>query len=558
VARDYHFWVYIVTNRNHSVPYIGVTNSLSRRSWQHREGTGAIFPAAHRCTKLVCYEHYRDIRAAIARETQLKKWSRAKKVELISRLKPAGWISPTRCSENSDPANRDTSVEMTEVRSAATIGTSSPMDFRFLVVRRIFVVRRGNVLPRRKAAFILAIALLSASLFSSCSRNPDTRTHVLIWHQKIGGERDLFNEQVARFNAAHPEVVVDTLYKENEELRNLFVIAAVAGQGPDIIYGPADNVGVFVTTRTIMPLDRIFSAEFFSRFIPQGVVRWRGAPWLAGDQIGNHLTLVYNTELVPKPPATLDDLIAIGQSLTKDFNHDGKIDQYGLTWNYREPFFFIPFLTAFGGWVMDSSGHPTLDNEHTVQAIQFILDLRDKYKIIPKEGDYEIADMLFKEKRTAMIINGPWSWAGYHVPHGNMVAPLPFNSQTGLWSEPMISAKGYSVNANAPEPKLPVIRQVIEFLCSAEVQTEMSTVLATTPVDRAVLESSATRSNPTLAASMQQIEHGRPMPILPQMRAIWEGMRGPYQLVMNGAITAQEAAKRMQREAEKNIADSNL
>jgi len=65
-------------------------------------------------------------------------------------------------------------------------------------------------------------------------------------------------------------------------------------------------------------------------------------------------------------------------------------------------------------------------------------------------------------------------------------------------------------------------------------------------------------ANPTLTASMQQIEHGRPMPIMPQMRAIWEGMRGPYQLVMNGAITAKEAAKRMQREAEKNIADSNL
>jgi len=82
------FWVYIVTNRNHSVLYIGVTNSLSRRSWQHREGTGAIFPSAYRCTKLIYYEHYRDIRVAIARETQLKKWSRAKKVELINRLNP--------------------------------------------------------------------------------------------------------------------------------------------------------------------------------------------------------------------------------------------------------------------------------------------------------------------------------------------------------------------------------------------------------------------------------------------------------------------------------------
>jgi maltose-binding protein MalE len=404
----------------------------------------------------------------------------------------------------------------------------------------------------------MAAGLMSILVLVGCKRAPDSRTHVLIWHQKISGERDLFNEQVARFNAAHSNCVVETLYKENEDLRNLFVIAAVAGQGPDIIYGPADNVGVLVTTQTILPLDKLFPDEFFARFVPQGIVSWKNARWLAADQIGNHLTLVYNTELVPKAPATLDELIAIGQSLTKDTNGDGKMDQYGLTWNYREPFFFIPFLTAFGGWVMDEAGHPTLDNEQTVNAIQFVLDLRDKYKIIPKEGDYEIADMLFKEKRTAMIINGPWSWAGYHVPNGTMVAPLPCNTRMNLWCEPMISAKGYSVNANVTAQKLPVVREVVEFLCSAAVQEEMAIKLSTTPVDRTVLQSPAIRANPALIASMQQIEHGRPMPIMPQMRAIWEGMRGPYQLVMNGSITAREAARRMQREAEKNIADSNL
>jgi maltose-binding protein MalE len=409
-----------------------------------------------------------------------------------------------------------------------------------------------------KTSLKLAAALLATTLLASCNRPKDSRTHILIWHQKIGGERDLFNEQVSRFNAAHSDCVVETLYKENEELRNLFVIAAVAGQGPDLIYGPADNVGVFVTTQTIMPLDKIFSEEFFSRFVPQGTVSWKNARWLVADQIGNHLTLVYNIGLVPKPPATLDELITVGQSLTKDLNNDGKMDQYGLTWNYREPFFFIPFLTGFGGWVMDETGHPTLDNEKTVRAIQFVLDLRDKYKIIPKEGDYEIADMLFKEKRTAMIINGPWSWAGYHVPRESMVAPLPVNAETGLWCAPMISAKGYSVNANVTPQKMEVIREVIDYLTSAPVQTEMSIKLATTPVDRAVLESADIRGNPALTASMQQIEHGRPMPVMPQMRAIWEGMRGPYQLVMSGAISAQEAAKRMQREAEKNIADSNL
>jgi putative endonuclease len=91
VARDYSFWVYILTNRNHSVLYIGLTNSLFRRTLRHREGTGAAFPAAYRCTKLIYYEHHRDVRNAIARETQLKKWSREKKIELINRLNPR-WI----------------------------------------------------------------------------------------------------------------------------------------------------------------------------------------------------------------------------------------------------------------------------------------------------------------------------------------------------------------------------------------------------------------------------------------------------------------------------------
>ncbi|HEX8279903.1 MAG TPA: extracellular solute-binding protein, partial [Chthoniobacterales bacterium] len=403
------------------------------------------------------------------------------------------------------------------------------------------------------------IALIALAVcVTSCSRSGDTRPRIRIWHQKISAERDLFHEQIKRFNAAHPDAVVEALYKENEELRNLFVIAAVAGQGPEIIYGPADNVGVMVTTETVRPLEEIFPPEFFERFTPQGLVEWKGRRWLAGDQIGNHLTLVYNKQLVPNPPRTLEELVAVGQSLTRDLNGDGKMDEYGLTWNYREPFFFIPFLTGFGGWVMDENSRPTLDNERTVRAIQFVLDLRDKHRIIPKEGDYEIADMLFKEKRTAMIINGPWSWGGYKIPQESMVAPLPLNAESGQYCEPMISAKGYSVNVTAAPEKLPIIRELIDYLTSAPIQEEMATKLATTPTDKAVLASPAMQNNPALLASMEQIAHGRPIPIVPQMRQIWDGMRGPYQLVMNGAITAEEAARLMQREAEKNIADSNL
>jgi putative endonuclease len=88
MPRDYNFWVYIVTNRSHSVLYIGVTNRRSRRTWEHREGVKAGFACRYQCKKLIYYEHYRDVRDAIARESQLKKWSRTKKIGMINRLNP--------------------------------------------------------------------------------------------------------------------------------------------------------------------------------------------------------------------------------------------------------------------------------------------------------------------------------------------------------------------------------------------------------------------------------------------------------------------------------------
>src|SRR3954467_14159677 len=88
MARDYHFWVYVMTNRNHTVLYIGMTNKIAQRVTEHREGSGANFPAAYRCSKLIYCENYRYVNDAIARETQLKHWSRAKKIALVNTLNP--------------------------------------------------------------------------------------------------------------------------------------------------------------------------------------------------------------------------------------------------------------------------------------------------------------------------------------------------------------------------------------------------------------------------------------------------------------------------------------
>ncbi len=402
------------------------------------------------------------------------------------------------------------------------------------------------------------LILLVALVLSACASD-DRRIHIKIWHQKIGAERAFFEEAVREYNARHDDRVVEVLYRETEEMRNLFIVASVGGQGPDVVFGPSDNVSLFVLTESILPIDRVMRPEFLSQFSNEGIIEWKGEPWMLADQVGNHLAFVYNTELIPDPPETTDELIDVLRSLTADDNRDGRIDRYGLTWNYTEPFFFIPFLSGYGGSVMDDQGRPTLDTEATVKAIQFVLDLRDKYGVIPKESDYNVAETLFKEKRAASIINGPWAWDGYATAGVDyFLAPIPRISETGLWAAPYISAKGYSINANVPAERFPYVRDLLEYLTGAEMQTRMAVQLATIPVIDSVRVAPEVRNNPILQASLRQIEVGRPMPLAPEMRQVWDGMRGPYQLVMNGAVSAEEGARLMQREVEKRIRDTFL
>src|SRR5690242_11540948 len=76
------FWTYIVSSRSGTL-YIGVTNYIQRRIREHKSGAFEGFGSKYHCNRLVYYEKYDDIRNAIDREKQLKRWVRLKKIALI-------------------------------------------------------------------------------------------------------------------------------------------------------------------------------------------------------------------------------------------------------------------------------------------------------------------------------------------------------------------------------------------------------------------------------------------------------------------------------------------
>ena len=97
IARESRaYFVYILTNKSNGVFYIGVTNNLKRRMYEHKNKLVAGFTKKYNIAKLVYFEATNDIRSAIKREKQLKNWHRDWKINLINDFNPS-WRDLSEC-----------------------------------------------------------------------------------------------------------------------------------------------------------------------------------------------------------------------------------------------------------------------------------------------------------------------------------------------------------------------------------------------------------------------------------------------------------------------------
>ena len=82
------FWVYILASRPRGTLYVGMTNDLRRRVWEHREGVVEGFTKEHDVKMLVYFEQHDALETALERERRIKRWARSWKVDLIRARNP--------------------------------------------------------------------------------------------------------------------------------------------------------------------------------------------------------------------------------------------------------------------------------------------------------------------------------------------------------------------------------------------------------------------------------------------------------------------------------------
>lgn len=109
---EHHYYVYLMTNWNNKVVYVGMTNNLERRVYEHKQKLVQGFTEKYKVNKLVYFEETSEVWAALAREKEIKKWRREKKNVLVGTINPewkdlsAGWFEVSRCG----PDDKEESV----------------------------------------------------------------------------------------------------------------------------------------------------------------------------------------------------------------------------------------------------------------------------------------------------------------------------------------------------------------------------------------------------------------------------------------------------------------
>ena len=406
----------------------------------------------------------------------------------------------------------------------------------------------------------LLMALVAAISLSACSEKNATTatttdangvTKIVIWEQMEPEGEKVFKATVAQFNQANPKIQVDVVHYPNEDLRTNFQNAALTGAGPDLVYGPTDTIGIFHTSDLIQPVEGFIDQATLASLDPKALAAGNvdNKTYMLPDINGNQIAMVYNKKLVSTPPTTWADFVAVTSKL-----QDPSKKKFGFAYFEKEPYWLVGFYQGFGGKLLDANNAPTLDNPAMVSALQFAYDIQAKYHLGFKGMDYDQTHELFKSGNIGIILNGSWSWQDYVKSGIDLgVAPMAAlpNGKTPIF---LSSTKGFMINKNdTVTAKKAAINQFFAFDLSPDNNAKYAISQSQLPTVTAALALPSVKNDALIQASIKSMQYTTPMPIAPQLRAVWDAIRPNLDAVINGQMSPADASKKIQQDAVQGI-----
>jgi arabinogalactan oligomer / maltooligosaccharide transport system substrate-binding protein len=313
-----------------------------------------------------------------------------------------------------------------------------------------------------------------------------------------------------------------------ERMRDNVATAAPAGEGPDVFIGGHDWLGQFVADGIAARLDLPNADDFLPAAVQ--AFNWEGANYGLPYAIEN-IALFRNTDLVPEPVASLEEMVEIALGLVE--SGDAEVP---LAWQQPDTYHNYWVVTALGGYVFgqndDGSYDPEdlgIDSEGGLAAAEVFEELATS-GALSQDVNYEIMLSSFSSGEAPFAITGPWAVSDFDAGSVNyVVEALP--SVQGNEPAPFVGVQGFFVSGFA-ENELAAKTFVLDFLGSDEAQTALFEAGNRPPALRSAFEA---------ASSDEKIEgfglagaNGYPMPAIPAMNSVWDAWNQAYTVIFSG------------------------
>ncbi len=382
---------------------------------------------------------------------------------------------------------------------------------------------------------VVAAALLSPTLALAASK-------VVVWHAYRGKERAALEQVAETFNKKQPDIQVELLPIPYDAFADKVSASIPRDKGPDLFIFAQDRIGDWAVSKLIESVDFWADDQLRKGYFPTTIDALTYDQQLyALPMAFKMVALFYNKNLVPKPPKTTDELIAIGKK-----NTNPAAGKYGLVYEVANFYYQAAWLYGFGGGVFDAKGNPTLDSPQAIASMDFAQKLAWDDGIMPQEVTSTLVTTLFNQGNAAMAINGPWFLGEIDEKLPIAVSPLPVISKVNKPARPFLTAEGVIMSAKARDKKAAF--EVMKYLTSDEAGIVMATVGRQTSARKAVYDNPKVKADALLTAFKQQLENTFPMPNTPAMRMVWSPATTAMNKVINGRGNPAEAMKTAQEQ----------
>ena len=390
----------------------------------------------------------------------------------------------------------------------------------------------GSLIPARLALRRVAACVLAAALAGAPLAQAAEPLKLLVWINPDKGYNGLqkVGDKYAR------DTGVSVTVQHPDDAPSKFQAAAGAGKGPDIFCWPHDRAGEWAKSGLIVPIKPRQAVHDQIEDSAWAAFQYQGRTWgypLSIEAIG----LIWNKAMLKQAPRTWDDVVAIDKDLA---THGKK----AILWDYNKSFFSWPLLAGSGGTIFARKSDGGLDTDSVgvnapgaVQAMTMLQGLI-KSGVLPKGAGYSEMEGAFNRGEIAMMISGPWAWDNVKKSHIDFgVAPIP--SVNGHEPKPFVGVLGCMIAA--PSRNKDLARDFLEhYVLTLEgLRTINADVPLGTPANKAFYDE--LKSDPHIAATMDNARRGEPVPNIPEVGKFWTAMDAAFEAVTNMRQSPQDA-----------------